>query len=314
MDRRSLFQQIALFGLYLGLGAISGDVWARLADVGSLPAWHAEMVAGSAPAPNQYRPLTPWLAELLLRILPGLSVQSAYQLLRAVTTGIALFLFDRYLRVWFTPAAAAAGALCLAALLPFSYLYVVQESDPINLLFFVLAFWALARERDLLLIPVVLIGALNREATAMIPAAYMLARSGQRPAAEVAVRTAAIGGAWAAVYGGLLWIYGPREYYCQVVMLGTNLSSWAPSARVLLLFGVMWALAVVGARRGPLLLRRIVWLVPPYLVLHYVVALVLEVRLFLPLAPVIIPLSWWMLFPQSIVAAAEGPARQERVH
>ncbi len=309
MLRRHLVVEIGLIALYLGLGAINGDVWSRLADIGSLPAWHREMVGGGAPAPNQYRPLIPWLAEGLLRLLPGLEAKDVYMGLRAAVTGLTLYLFDRYLRVWFTRAAAAAGALCLGALLPFTYLYVVQESDPINLLVFVLAFWALAAERDLLLLPLVLIGTLNRETTAMIPAVYFAARSGRRPPVEVASRTAALAAAWAGVYGALLWSYGVREYYCDPVMLGWNLSQWGPTLRAVLVFGVMWVLAVVAARDGPLVLRRTLWLVPPFIVLHYVVALVLETRLFLPLAPVVMPLSWWVLFPEARSASGSGDAQ-----
>ncbi len=221
-------------------------------------------------------------------------------LLRALATGLALFFFDRYLRVWFRPGAAAAGALALAAVLPFTYLRVVQESDPINLLVFVLAFWAMAEDRDSTLLPLVAIGTLNREATALIPAVYLLARWGQRPARQVLGRAVALALAWGVVYLGLIALYGRRDYYCDVLMWELNVASWGPTVSVVLLFGVLWILAVSGARRAPVLLRRALWLLPPYLVLHYVVAMVNEVRLFLPYAPVIIPLSWWWLFPEGL--------------
>jgi hypothetical protein len=298
-------RQIGLAALWLGLGAVNAVVWARLADLSQLPKWHLEMIGGSALAPNQYRPLTPWLAEGLRHAIPGGSVPTAYLMLRGLMTGLVLLFFDRYLRVWFAPAAAAAGALFLGAILPFAYLHVVQESDPLNLLVFVLAYWALARNRDLPLLPLVLIGTLNREATAMIPALYLLARSGSRPPLEVAWRTAALAAAWAAVYGAMLLGYGIRSYYCEPVTIGLNLSSWGPSVHVLLLFGAMWALAAVGARRGPLMLRRAMWLLPPYIILHYVVSLAWEVRLFLPLAPLIIPLSWHVLFPEARLTSAD---------
>jgi hypothetical protein len=177
---------------------------------------------------------------------------------------------------------------------------VVQESDPINLLVFVLAFWAIARERDLALIPLVAVGTLNRETTAMIPVVYLLARWGERPVREIAWKTAAIGGAWVAVYGGLRLGYGHQSYYCDWLMWSLNWSAWVPTVRVLLVFGALWALAFLGASRGgPAMLRRALWLVPPYVALHYVVARVEEVRLFLPLAPVLIPLSLWVLLPET---------------
>ncbi len=320
MKQRLDGREAGLVLLYLGLGMASAWVWSLLADVQSLPRWHVEMVMGEAPAPNQYRPLTPWLAEGLGFLVgqwvksPTLALFYTYLLLRGLVTGIALLCFDRYLRTWFSSGAAAAGALCLAAIMPFTYQRVVQESDPINLLVFVLAFWAIASRRDLALIPLVAVGTLNLEAAAMIPAVYLLARWGEKPAREIVWKTAAIGGAWGVVYGALHLGYGSRDYYCDVVMWSQNWSGWVPTVRVVLVFGALWVLAFLGARTGgPAMLRRALWLVPPYVALHYVVARADEVRLFLPLAPVIIPLAWLVLFPEAERAAAErGRSKRSR--
>ncbi len=290
--------------LYLGLGFASGLIWARVADVARLPSWHAEMLYGTAPAPNQYRPLTPHLAEFVRFFVPGGSLVGAYFALRSIVTGVTLFFFDRYLRVWYSKPAAAAGALCLAAIIPFTYFRVVQESDPINLLVFVLSFWALAKGRDLWLIPLVLVGTLNREAVAMIPAVYLVVRWGREQTARLIWRTAAIGASWAAVYGGLLLFYGRRAYYCDVVMLWQNFSSLLPTVHVILVFGAIWALAFMAWRQGPEMLRRALWLTPLYVALHYCVAIAQEVRVFLPLAPILIPLAWRALFPEEATAAA----------
>lgn len=297
-----LAQWIGLLLLYLGLGAASGLIWSRTANLPELPAWHFRMVGGFAPAPNQYRPLTPALAELLRSLMPGGSLIASYYAIRSLTTGFALFCFDRYLRAWFSATAAAAGALCLAAIIPFTYLRVVQESDPINLLVFVLAFWALAQRRDLLLIPLVLVGTLNRETVAMIPALYLIVRWGRERPLRLAWRAAALAASWAVVYGGMLLAYGRREYYCDVVMLARNVSAALPTLYVLLTFGALWVLAYVPRAQAPEMLRRALWLVPPYLALHYVLAMVDEVRLYLPLAPIIIPLSWYVLFPEAVAA------------
>lgn len=296
-------REIGLFFLYLGLGLCSGAVWMRIADVPRLPSWHIEMLTGAAPAPNQYRPLTPWLAEGFRLALPGQDLFLSYMLLRGIVTGIALFAFDRYLRIWFAPAAAAAGALALAAIIPFTYYRVIQESDPINLLVLTLCFWAVARTRDLLLIPLLFVGTLNRETTAMIPAVYLLARWRLQPSRKVLLWTALLFAVWAAVYFGLIGIYTWREYYCDKVMWPRNVASTFPTLQVVLVYGAMWLLAALGARQAPTMLKRALWLVPPYVALHYVVAMVNEVRLFLPLAPIIIPLSWFVLFPEARLAS-----------
>ena len=64
-------RDVGLGLVYIGLGLTSAWVWSLLADVQALPRWHMEMVLGDAPAPNQYRPLTPWLAEGLASALAG---------------------------------------------------------------------------------------------------------------------------------------------------------------------------------------------------------------------------------------------------
>ncbi|MCJ7751161.1 MAG: hypothetical protein MUQ65_08715, partial [Armatimonadetes bacterium] len=139
MSRRLRSEGVGLLLVYVGIGAISALVWAHLANLSALPSWHADMIGGSAPAPNQYRPLTPWLAHLLMSFMPGggaladylqklygvprevAAIVAAYAALRAISTALILISFDRYLRTWFAPPAAAAGSLCLAAILPFTY-------------------------------------------------------------------------------------------------------------------------------------------------------------------------------------------------
>jgi hypothetical protein len=286
--------------IYIGLGVAGAFVWTRIADLAAFPRWHAEMVGGQALAPSQYRPLTPWIAEVLRYVLPTAYVPLPYFIVRAVVTSLTLIYFDRYMRTWFSRGASAAAALCVAAILPFTYFRVIQESDPLNLLVFILAFWAIAARRDLLLIPLVLVGTLNRETTAMIPVVYALARWRQIPMRQLIIRTLLLIACWAAVYGSLRLAYGMREYYTNVFMLGRNLENWLPTAHVVLLFGAIWVLAFFGLRRGPVMLRRTLWLLPPFLALHYMVAIVMEVRLFLPFAPVVIPLTWWVLFPGEV--------------
>ncbi|MBN1458184.1 MAG: hypothetical protein JXA57_01520 [Armatimonadetes bacterium] len=312
MQQRPAAREIWLFLLYLGLGLASGFMWVRLADLPRLPDWHFEMISGQAEAPNQYRPLTPWLAEVIRRMLPGGNLYLAYLLLRSLVTGLSLFAFDRYLHVWFRPSAAAAGALALAAILPFTYMPVTQVSDPINLLVFILAFHALAVDRDRHLIPLILIGTLNRETTALLPAVYFLARLGQRPMRQILGNAFVQALCWVVVYGGLRLLYGHREYYCPVIMWEPNTATLQPTLQVFLLYGIIWIAAVVGARTGPVILRRAMWLLPFYLALHYVVAMCHETRLYLPYAPVLIPLTWWILFPESRRSEPSTPSPKRR--
>jgi hypothetical protein len=322
MKKQITPRQVGLLLLYLGLGAASAVAWIRIMEYGRqaspgipntpLHSWHLDMIGGHAPAPNQYRPLLPWLAEFARLVLPSGDLATAYMILRGLVTGLGLYVMDGYLRTWFRPGAAAAGALFLAAIVPFTYYPMIQESDPLNLLAFVAAFWALAAGRDLWLIPLVLVGTLNRETTAMLPAVYLLARWGREPLARVLSRTGILVACWVAVYGGLLLLYGRREYYTDPVQLAHNFSSGLPLFVVMLTFGAAWVAPWLAGKEAPELLRRNLWLVPPFVVLQCVVARVDEVRLFLPLAPILIPLTWWVLLPESKLGPEPEAAKPRR--
>lgn len=202
----------------------------------------------------------------------------------------------------------------LAVALPFTYLGVVQESDPINLLVFTLAFWAMVKGRDFWLIPLMLIGTLNRETTALLPVIYLIGNLGVKPFREVARNSFILALCWCFVYGGMRLCYGNRSYYDDVIMWKVNIKSLFPAIQLFLLFGMAWVLSLFGAWRGPLLLRRTLFLLPFYIALHYVIAVIEETRLFLPWAPVVIPLAWVILFPSDFTGADGNKSEPELIN
>ncbi len=329
MKKRYPPQELALLLLYLGLGVGSALLWHYLMTSGLkyvdllkqfqvplnadafLDTWHDKMLAGQAAAPNQYRVLTPWLVQYLVQPLhlTG-TIYGAYAVLRGLFVALTLWCFDRYLRTWFSRSAAAAGALCLAAVIPFTYFAVIQESDPLNLLVIVLGFLAIARKHDAWLFPLMLVGTLNRETTLLLPAVYFLARWKEEASGKVILRTVLLAACWAVVFAGLRLRYGHHANYTEQIMWGQNVASALPTLRAFIFLGVLWILPWLAPKDTPVLLRRTLWLVPPFVALHYIVAVVQEVRLFLPLAPILIPLSWWVLFPEARTEAkAPAPAR-----
>lgn len=295
-------ERMILLMLYGLLGLAVTYIWLRLPNMDHLPGWHAKMIGGTAAAPNQYRMLTPWIIEALCSAF-SVPLQRAYFIERALVTGATLFVFDRYLRTWFSAAASLAGTALLAAAIGFTSLqFGVQEADPINLMVVVLAFLAIARGKDWWLVPLMVLGTLNRETIAMIPAVYLLARWGSLPRKNVVSFTLVLGVLWLVTYGGLRLWFGHRDYYCDVFQLEWNLTAtalhpWTPMQSVLMVFGGLWFLPIEGRKFAPPLIRRGLWLVPPFLLLHLVVARVDEARLFLPLATILVPLSLWALLP-----------------
>lgn len=139
--------------------------------------WHAAIIANQGPYPEQYRFLTFFLAEGLVRL--GLPLTLAHSLLRLAFTVASLAVLYRYLRAWFSPMVSLLGYYMFAAVLPFSYMfYGMQVTDPLNMLCFFLALWAIRDGRDNWLYPIVAVGMLNRETVILIPIIYAAVRFG----------------------------------------------------------------------------------------------------------------------------------------
>jgi hypothetical protein len=296
---------LGFYYLYLGLALASVVVRTRLLEVANLPAWHAQMVAGGAKAPNQYRIFTPFVVEGLRRAF-GLGVVDAYAAQRFFWTLCSLCLCHMFLRGYLSSTAAGLGSVVLAATLPFTYQGFIQETDAANLAAFLGALLLMQRRRDVHLLWLVPLATLNRETVAVIPVIYALVRAGDKPVRRAVLLTLLQLAAFFAVYAGLRAIYGQREYYCALLTIPVNFFDLLPTEHLILLYGPMWVLALVGWRSKPLLLRRALLVLAPFIALHYVIALVYEPRLFLPFAPVVIAMALLTIVPDQAVSPPVG--------
>lgn len=291
---------------------------------------HVRIIAGNFYAPDQYRILTYALAEGLVRL--GLPIHSAHEVWRVIFTSLSLIVFYRFARGWFPPMLSLLGMFMLAAAIPLTYVYyMMQVSDPLNMLIFFLAFWAIREQRDRWLVPLVGLGILNRETPLVIPVFYAAVRWGQpwRRWLPIAAITAIIA---ITIYAGIRLAYGPKLVCCgggPVEHLIVNLTDWRAyldSAAVLNI--ALWG-GWLGWRRRPEFLRRTTLLVPLFVVPHLMFGTVREARYYLPVLGLLIPMVLFYLLevvrneepnaavedtrepihPRRIVSAAKIPAR-----
>jgi hypothetical protein len=121
---------------------------------------------------------------------------------------------------------------------------------------------------------------------------YFVLMQWPRPKRSVLLTAALLTVAWGVAYGAMRAGFGMRAYYVDVVMLeynGAGFWRWAPPLLIMLpLLIAAWQRPVA---KWPGALRRATLVIPPYLLLHLIIARVEEVRLFLPLLPVLIPLA-----------------------
>lgn len=284
--------------LYLGLAMVTSYANYK---AGGLPAaaWHESMISFKSGAPNAYRILPAFMAEGTHRLL-GISAPFAYGVNGCIFIFLAMCVFHVFLKKWFSTEVTLVGTLFVFAALPITYGQIAQPSDQPSLFFWALALLLMREKKDAWLIPVLLIATLNRETTLFLVLAYFFVRWDEYPKGKLIGYSAAYGLCWLAVYEGLrLWI-GPRDYYTDYWQYGHNLSQWYFSiAFPALLFGVFWVLALMDWSKKPKLLTRSALIIPPFVLIHFFIANLMEARLFDVLFLIMVPLALFTLFKES---------------
>ncbi len=268
---------------------------------------HNRIVNRTARAPERYRVLVPYLLDLPIRALAQFMpyekafgrVYAAYYWL---AISVMLYALHLGLRTYFTSEQALVGVLLAASTLPMALRY--HAYSPYSLLeptFFALALLWIREERHVLLALLTLIATLNRE-TGIFVVFFLLAVA---PLDRRHVRSAAtLLTIWAATFWGLRWYAGdaPRFFDLRTTWHGNThtieqlmiaATSW------LLMLGALWLYAVMGISRAPAFVRRSALVLPAYALTILMWGAWVEVRLWLPMYPVILPLALSYLFPPS---------------
>jgi hypothetical protein len=271
---------------------------------------HALVLSGQGEAPWTYRVAMPMLAEGVGRVASAVgvpqdrAVEAGYLFWRGVATVGVLLLFFRLLQSWVEPPWALAGTLLLAALHVPSYAYYwFQPDSPLDLLLWVAAATVTIEKREGWLYPMILLGGLNRE-TSIFVVAIHLALGWRRNAAgsggwwegnrRLILRCFVLVALWAAAIGAVRLVVGPVRWAHGATASGLFLANvthidWILYAALFL--GVLWVVPFAGWKLFPPELKRLAWALLPYLVLQVIFGRIREVRLFLPLTVVLVPMA-----------------------
>jgi hypothetical protein len=266
----------------------------------------------SSPAPDRYRFVLPMIIDGPISVLRhSMSANDAFDRTYAVFYVLALPAFlaslFAYLRVWFPTEAALVGVLFVAATLPIAMR--PHEYGPHSFLeptLFSLSLLCIVRERRFLLALLVAIAAMNRETGVFLVLCYAVARplSQQR-----LMTTLAYAGIWLAVFiGERLYAGDGGRYWTVDKIFSSNLSNpWLAVFNVATLLGVFWWFAAAGFRRAPPFVQRVATVIPVYAAVVAIWGIWWEVRLLLPLMPLLLPLALSFLF-ESESGAFDDPS------
>lgn len=269
-------------------------------------ALHAQIINQQAPSPYRYRLLVPVLAEGTAAILNPLlgrenAVFAAYALLEMLAVvGLALMLHALFV-AFFDPPAAAAGALFanLSMVVAMRDHYF-QPWSPVCALLFAAAALLLYKNKTALFAVLVAVGALTRETTVLLVPMYFFIFAGKDNYRSTALRSLLLLMMWSGIYMTVRNFQGSAPYVHQISdILSKNLEGrnlFIAAVNITLFMGIFWVFIFKGFYRAPPFIRRLALYVPFYMVLFLVFGVWKEVRLLMPLYPVLIPLGLSYLF------------------
>ena len=274
---------------------------------------HSQIIAGTAPSPYRYRVLVPFIAEGFTKALSAvfplkisfLLAYAIYDLLAVCFLLVTLFF---WLRTWFDGDQSLIGVLFVAGTMPIALQdHYFQPWSLLEAGLFTAALLAIHRQRYWLLVSLVILASLNRETAIFIPMTFLLAIDTRtilhtRSAREW--KPVLLFGAllliWTAVFFGLRYILGSVSLLGAVGGLlahnTTRGSLFYTFVNAGLLLGGFWVFTLMGLKYAPTYIKRIVLVIPFYLITVMIWGVWYEVRLLMPLYAVLVALGLSFLY------------------
>lgn len=254
------------------------------------------------PGPHVYRILVPYTVHGASKLtsVPSLTIDFV---LKVILLTFIQFIFMRYLRIFFDGFLSLVGVFLLDLYIAAALYYplgpsLIETIDILNVLVFCLSLQAIHRKTFILLLIVLFLGTVNRETTWLLLPLVAIAHWPEKP------RVWHILGAFLMValpYFGLrLLIESPRPDWWVINSVDENipfvsnehlLTTLKSNARLALLLGPLIVLGAHRFRDHPHFLRLCSSVTPLFLAVHYVFGRIIEVRLWLPLLVILIPLA-----------------------
>jgi hypothetical protein len=279
---------------------------------GKLASNHQELLTFQYANNEQSRLLQFYIPEGLKRLF-DISIENAYLLQRWLFIFLVLLFFHFYLRKWFDARLAFAGVMCFAAIMPLSYKNDLQESTPLLLLTFLFALWAIREQYTFLYMLTLVVGALNNETVLILPLVFILYNfKGFKPKEMISL-------AWITLVTSLpaylivgiiryitrdsprlaVWWQWPANIRGMGAAFAASPLEWWDSGFlfVFFIFGMLWIFAYLKYFQKPVFLQRAALMIPFFIIAHMLGGVISEVRLMLPLSFIIIPMSFFYLFP-----------------
>jgi hypothetical protein len=278
---------------------------------------HHEIIAKSAPSPYRYRILVPLLAEGGARIGSGAlgydrALLFAYALLEALAIVLAVLVLYSFFANFFEPWEAFLGGVVVVVSMVVALRdHYFQPWSLANALAFALAASLIHAGRIRSLAVLTILAAFNRETSFFIPLFYIALSPGRTERrGRMLVIFLLLSLAWIAAYLLVRLYQGEAPYvHSLAYILRKNLEPrnlFYALMNVTLFMGIFWYFIATGYAMAPSFVKRLSLVALPYLVLLAVFGVWKEVRLLMPLYPILVPMGLSGLRAWMIARTAAG--------
>lgn len=279
-----LFAVLATFGYYIY--AVVPDCVTFHNDCFVL---QQQIVNHTADSPYRYRILAPLLVQPLVFQPTDMGVILAYAAFHLIAFSLLYIGLFKWLRKWMHENRAMIGVLALAAVFPLVFRH------------YRLSAWA-TLEVDLLLgallfadsfpavVLLTILASLNRETGLLIVGAYAACSIGQWHSRRYWMRVGVLAGLWAVITAGLHIALGSAPQILSLQETFQTNTAALPDAIISnLMLAPLWFLAARNYRQSPAQFKALVWVGIAYLIAVLIGGLWHEIRLLLPLFPLLLP-------------------------
>jgi len=271
---------------------------------------HKEIIDREAPSPYNYRVLVPWITELSATIACSIGKadylyawEIAYAIYDFISLALLLTTLFVFLRIWYSVSLSMVGVFFCAALLPMSLRdHYFQPWSLIEAWFFCLAFLLSYKRNFSLLVMLTILAAFNRVTAIFIPLIYFLGsfrlnwirERHYKKIMKITLNFIFMLLSAIVVILFVRYFQGHQEHVITISQLwrrNTNFFAMMLSTKHWVLFlGAGWIIAYRGWRESGVFLRYQTLLIPIYLIPVLIFGVWREVRLLLPLYPILIAL------------------------
>lgn len=259
--------------------------------------WHERIMMGNESGSNQFRIVTPLLAELASKAFVQ-PIYASYLIVRFVFTFLIFCVFHLFLLKWFDHKMALLSGVLLAAITPVTYLPTLQESDVVLQFMFLIGLWLIREKKFLPLTLLIIATTFIKETIVFVIPFYFLIRWKKGTEVRAVLETLLLFAVWGIAFyvsrnmifdgqNSALWQlphnYRVAKFYFTLNPLVNLYLLWVP------LFGVFWVSPFLQYRAKSFFFRRAAIFIIIFTALHFLFGWPEETRILLPLAFLVIP-------------------------